>query len=217
MLVILRGWGDDSESTEPSGVAMNYEVHFNQEELELLRRLRGDDLLAIVSDGWAYFLRCGAGVYQVTVLEEATPDESHRAGDVTRPQLQVGEEPETPHSSEPVVPAKVLGVSVLRTFVTMSPPEQVENETIAGVAMPPHTAYGPVFMHPEDERLRALQPHAGSGNALSLTSLDIGFKLTLDEAESVSVHTDGATFFPTVSRGSELRGIPNGVLAEINF
>lgn len=117
---------------------MNYEMHFTEKELELLRELSGVDLHAVVSDGWAFFLRSGAGVYQVTVLEEATPDESHRAGDVTRPQLQIGEEPEKPHSSEPVVPTRVLGVSVLRTFVTMSPPERIENETIAGVEMPPH-------------------------------------------------------------------------------
>lgn len=196
---------------------MIYEVLFSEGEVELLGKLKGVELEAVTSDGWAYFLRTGAGVYRVTVVEEPTPDERHRRGDVTRPQIAIGKEPAEPRETSLNSPAQVEAVVVLRTVVTMSPPERIEGDTLRGVELPPHTAYGPIYIHPEDERLPALKKNAVSGDALSLTWLDIGFRMHLRNSEAVSVHTDGVTFFPTLSRGIELDGIPPGVIQEIAF
>ena len=197
---------------------MVYEVYFTKDELELLRRLRGTYLHAVTSDGWALFLKTGLGTYQVTVLEVSTPDESHPAGDVTRPLVAAGKEPTSPIETDFTSKAQVEDVTALRTVVRMSAPEQVEGATnLHGVEMAPHIAYGPMYIHPDDEHLKALEERATPGNDLSLTWLDIGFRLHLRGTDALSVHTDGATFFPVLSRGQELDKIPPTAIQEIQL
>jgi hypothetical protein len=206
---------EESATDVGSGAQVVYEVFFTEEERKHLGKLKGQVLETITSDGWAYFLKTGNGLLQVGVLEEATPDESHRAGDVTRPQIGLGKGPAAPHETPFDSPAHVEGVSILRTVVTMSPPERVEGESLHGVKLPPSTAYGPLYIHPDDERLPTLTAQAQSGNALSLSWLDIGFRMHLRDGDSVTVHTDGATFFPAISRGTELDRVPSDVIQEI--
>lgn len=199
-----------------AGRGVVYEVYFTKEELELLGRLKGTEMHAVTSDGWAFFMRTGVGVYQVTVLEVSTPDESHPAGDVTRPQVGIGEEPESPIETDFTSQAEVDDVTVLRTVITMSEPERVDGgSNLHGVEMPSHMAYGPIYMHPEGEELDALKDRSSVGNAVSLTWLDVGFRLHFRDGEALSVHTDGATFFPTLSRGQELDQIPTEAIQEI--
>jgi hypothetical protein len=192
---------------------MIYEAYFSEDELEFLKGLKGAELRRVTSDGWAYFLTSEIGTYAITVVEEATPDDSHQAGDVSRPQIAIGEEPAHPKTSELKNPIRVEKVSLLRTLVTMSPPEQVEKGVLRG--LPAHTAYGPLFTHPEDERLPQLRAQAESGSSLALTFLDIGFRIDSPNHEGLSLHTDGASFFTELSWGNDLARIPSGVVLEV--
>ena len=143
---------------------MIYEVRFSSPEIELLSGLKGENLWQVSSDGWAYHLRSDNELLLINVFEEATPDNAHPMGDVTRPQVQRGEGAEKYRSNELERPALITQIEILQTVVTMSPPKMMPKIEILGVEIPEGIGYGPLFIHPRDPQLTALETYSNDGN-----------------------------------------------------
>ena len=168
---------------------MFYEVKLSPGECGLLASMIGQPLERVATDGWAVELRVGSMLLSIIPEEIATPDADHPYGDVERPLVQLGVEPQPPEDVKVV--GERLGmiravklVSILIGFspVVDFPPEEI----LPGVMLPAGRGYGWVY-YPPGQREQAEQ-EAGAG---ALVDLDIAFELVTDECPSLVVYTRG--------------------------
>jgi hypothetical protein len=160
---------------DPAGEAkrtVRTPVTLTSEEIRRLKRLRGQPVDSLWTDGWAVHLKSAGRTFGFLPEEVGVEDVFHPDADVVR--LRVEEEPHLPLDAPPLAElsgslGRVLRLAVVSTAVATSPP---------------------VLAHPDAIEADGAGPD-GSGRAVAL--VDVGIALELEGGWTV-IATDGTEF-----------------------
>ena len=166
---------------------MKYTVQISDSERQTLKQFIGLPVHRVHHEHWDALTEIGEQLVHFVPVEVATPDETHRSADVTRPSFSV--QSISPERSSPGL-GIVSQIRIATTFLAYTQPEWSEAyELSPGRSIPAGMAYGPVFFSAaEADRFHSRFPQS------ALVQLDVAICIVTSEHRKFSVFTNGYSY-----------------------
>lgn len=170
---------------------MIYNAQISEDEKICLRKLIGETVDKISTDGWSAAINTQSHAYWFLPEEIATPDVLHEVADVVRPKV---EDKKYDTENEKVLATKlgkVMSINLISTFTTYSLPVKAEATKVLGVTIPEGVKMSIVFSRPEES---LLERFAGPDD-LALTKLDLAIEIITTLSRRILFYTNGVGYF----------------------